>query len=253
MKRKKFLPLLLILPLLMSNSPAPNQGFSDYGEYEITSSDYVREDNKVTFSIENDSKYYAFYSSEHFSLGDKEYFLPPQSKITLTLELKEYMLRVDEPLTFSYYAFDYKEAKVEISDIDISNPIYNLDDDETTFDISIKVTNNETDKLYGTLFYFYDENAEYYRYGWIYPNYPSYNNSLTIIDEVTFHGEQTQLKANQISYAVEKMHDYYNHENERFRAYVLAFGWPFFLAIFLIILVVILIIILRKLRKVKKV
>lgn len=253
MKSQKFIPLLLILPLLMSNSPAPNQGYSDYGEYEITSSDYVREDNKVTFSIENNSKYYAFYSSQNFSSGDKEYFLPPQSEITLTLELKEYMSRVNEPLTFSYYAFDYTEAKVEISDIIISNPIYDLDEDETTFDISLKVTNHETDKLYGTLFYFYDENADYYRYGWIYPNYPSSNNSSIITDEVTFDGEHSTLKADQISYAVEKMNDYYNHENEHFWAYVLAFGWPFFLAIFLIILVIVLILILRKFKKVKKV
>lgn len=176
MKKKKALLILpILLPLLMANSPSPDQGYTT--TYEQVVQDFTVENNILTFECDNNSNYFL----RGFEISDSDnnlitgnrydfygYFIPPYKSAKISLELEEYnvqdVIESDE-LIVTHYCYDYSQPESFISYFSYSFLSYNAETNITIIDIDFDFVDLDNFALNTVLFYFYDPSLDSYVYG----------------------------------------------------------------------------------------
>ena len=262
MKKKKALLILpILLPLLMANSPSPDQLYTT--TYEQVVQDFTVEDNILTFECDNNSDYFL----RGFEISDTDnnnlvsgnrysfygYFIPPYKSAKISLELEEYeiqdVLESDE-LIVTHYCYDYSQPESFISNFSYSFLSYDAETNMTTVDIDFKFVDLDNFSLYTVLFYFYDPSLDSYVYGETWFDNSRFDDDTGIYYEtVQFPGNYENINNYSLNYLFTIENDSYGFGLTLALFGIL--GGLVFIGISLIVFIIFLIRLIVKTRKIK--
>ena len=262
MKKKKALLILpILLPLLMANSPAPDQLYTT--TYEQVVQDFTVEHNILTFECNNNSDYFL----RGFEISDTDnnnlisgyrysfygYFIPPYKSAKISLELEEYdiqdVIESDE-LIITHHCYDYSQPESFISNFSYSFLSYDAETNMTTIDIDFEFVDLDNFALYTVLFYFYDPSLDSYVYGETRFDNSRFDDDTGIYYEtVQFPGNYENINNYSLNYLFTIENDSYGFGLTRALFGIL--GGLVFIGISLIVFIIFLIRLIVKTRKIK--
>lgn len=229
MDKRKILPLVL-LPFLLSNSPAPDDVAVNYLTIEVSEDDYKVDDETITLNFNNDSKYYAtFVVAEgddfNFEFLNERQIIPPFSSNTIRYKGEEVAL-IDGSFYLDITYKDFSKSDSIVENIKLSEIIYEDATNETTLNVSFDLTRKDKGKIYRVCFYYFNEKANAYYSSYLNLNFPNYNETKKYECSLVFQGE---FKGTDLMYTFEMMNDYYNHNQ----------SWPYYIPYVIIAIIII--------------
>lgn len=262
MKKKKALLILpILLPLLMANSPSPDQLYTT--TYEQVVQDFTVENNILTFKCDNNSNYFL----RGFEISDSDnnnlisgyrysfygYFIPPYKSAKISLELEEYevqdVIESDE-LIVTHYCYDYSQPESFISHFSYSFLSYDAETNLTTIEIDFKFLDLDNFALNTVLFYFYDPSLDSYAYGETWLDNSRFDDDTGNYHEtVQFPGNYENINNYSLNYLFTIKNDSYGFGLTLALFGIL--GGIVFIGISLIVLIIFLIRLIVKTRKIK--
>ena len=167
-KNYRLLPFLLLTPLLLANSPAPDADTDSYSNFSVQIS-FKGIDTESNFrlyelNITNTGDYYAdfdhFYINEieikNYNIIDGITFryeaLPPHTSKTITVQVHSHLENIANPV-MTGWAYTYVDKEVTVSDIELKQY-------SSGVNIDYKL-NNKGDYYYGAVVDFSYESTDY--------------------------------------------------------------------------------------------